>query len=113
MKKNIFEGKWKIYELGDGNWDDDYINMEEPGYIEFDDKIKGDFHFGLVYAYLIYEIEDDEVQFTFDGSDELDHVFGRGFAELIDKELHGYIVFHGGERMTFKASKKAKKARKK
>ena len=103
--KTQFIGQWKIVEME--QWEQDYIDMEEPGHITFDKKGLGGFHFGCVDASLDwrYDASLDRVDFTFDGSDEGDQVTGRGWAAIQGKEMTGFIAFHLGEESGFKATK--------
>jgi hypothetical protein len=41
-----FKGKWNIVKME--MWDEDYINMEGPAYIEIREDNSGKFMFGLV-----------------------------------------------------------------
>ena len=43
-----FTGRWRIVTMS--AWEQDYIDEEEEGYIEFDDKGGGEFHFGYVHG---------------------------------------------------------------
>ena len=44
-----FVGKWKIIEMG--QWDQEYIDLIEPGYIQFDSEQLGEIHFGTVHGF--------------------------------------------------------------
>ncbi len=89
MSKNQLQGKWKIISMD--QWDSDYINLVEPGYIEFNkNSNSGELHFGCIYADIFYVIKNDttdefSIEFTFQGDDEGDIVSGRGSATLIKK----------------------------
>ncbi|WP_186297185.1 hypothetical protein [Shewanella algae] len=41
-----FVGKWRITWMS--NWDQDYVDLVEPGYFEFTDDGLGEFVFGAV-----------------------------------------------------------------
>lgn len=43
-QKNVFEGRWRITWMG--QWDQDYVDEEVEGFIEFDRKGLGSFQFG-------------------------------------------------------------------
>ena len=108
MKKNPFIGKWRITEME--QWDLDFIDEEEEGYIEFGKVDQGDFHFGYVQGSIDYEIETFEgkprVEFSWDGTDEMDEAMGRGWSRIEDDgTMFGKIVFHMGERSWFKAKR--------
>ena len=103
--KAAFVGRWRIVEME--QWDRDYIDMEEPGQITFEEKGMGGFHFGCVDAQLDWRYDPslDRVDFTFEGSAEGDQVNGRGWAKIDGKQMAGLIAFHLGEESGFKARK--------
>ena len=43
LKPNAFAGRWRIVSMS--AWEQDFIDEEEEGYVEFTDK-GGEFHFG-------------------------------------------------------------------
>jgi hypothetical protein len=45
------------------------------------------------------------IEFTWDGNDESEHVFGRGWAVLNGDQLKGMIFFHLGDESGFTATK--------
>jgi len=103
-----FAGTWHIYEMAE--WDEDYFNMEVQAYIKVDANGQGDFQFGLVRGHLDGEIvqvgEEDRLEFTWAGSDEMDEAFGRGWLQLKDKKtLEGRIKFHFGDSSCFLAKR--------
>ena len=106
MKKD-FLGKWLITEME--QWDKDYIDLEEDGYFAIKKKGSGEFKFGAVEGQMdcvIAKIGNEErLEFTWDGSDEMDPVSGRGWITFKDKGLYGKIYFHMGENSWFKAKK--------
>ena len=96
------KGRWRIVEMA--LWDTDYLNMVEPAYIELDGKGFGEFAFGCVTANLHGDVSADDIEFTWDGSDEGDQVCGDGWAELkSDGSLEGEIAFRDGDESSFKA----------
>ena len=102
-----FEGRWRIVSMS--AWDEDYINEEEEGYFEFDDRGGGRFHFGYVHGHMDCRLttRDGEpaVEWTWDGNDEMDPAQGRGWAVVRGGELHGTIFFHGGDESEFVATR--------
>ncbi len=88
-------------------WDQDYVDMEEPGHISFERKGAGGFHFGCADAQLDWRYDSgiDRADFTFEGYDEGDPVNGRGWAKVDGKQMTGQIVFHLGDESGFKAKK--------
>jgi hypothetical protein len=79
---NKFLGKWQIVEME--QWDQDYIDLVEPGYIEFDEDDLGEFTFGTVHGFLDCRIQEksipQKIEFSWDGSSENDLANGRGWA---------------------------------
>jgi hypothetical protein len=103
--ESAFLGRWKIVAME--LWEQDFVDLEEPGHITFNKGGSGGFHFGCVDASLDwqYETSIDRVDFTFDGCDEGDQVNGRGWAKNEGKQMVGQIVFHMGDESGFKASR--------
>ena len=48
------------------------------------------------------------VEFTWDGNDDIEHAFGRGWAVLDGDELKGVIFFHLGDESDFSARRAEK-----
>lgn len=100
-----FIGRWRIVEME--QWDHEFIYLEGPGHITFAKGGNGSFHFGAVQGYLDCRVEElaegQRVQFSWMGNDEMDPVFGRGWAVLRNGELHGHLYFHLGDDSSFRA----------
>ena len=96
--------------------DNDFIDEEEEGYFEFDQKDSGQFHFGYVQGQMDCRLTtrdgDSVVEWTWDGNDEMDPAQGRGWAILKGDELHGMIYFHQGDDSEFVAKKKGPSGKK-
>jgi hypothetical protein len=107
--KSAFAGRWRIVSMS--AWDEAFIDEEEEGYFEFDQKGNGQFHFGYVHGHMDGRLttRDGEpaIEWTWDGNDEMDPAQGRGWAVVKGDELHGMIVFHGGDDSEFVAKKQA------
>jgi hypothetical protein len=105
MSKKQFLGNWRITEME--AWDQDYIDAEIPGFISFDKHDMGEFHFGYVHGHMDcrYTKRDGNeiVEFSWEGNDEMDPAFGRGFATIKDGNLLGQLFFHEGDDSEFKA----------
>src|SRR5258708_16594080 len=100
--KSALIGKWRIIEMG--LWDNDYLDMVEPAYIQFQPNGLGEFKFASAVAGLHCTLFADAADFTWQGSDEMDPVSGDGWAELDDDgTINGEISFHLGDESTFKA----------
>lgn len=108
MSKSKFLGTWQIAEME--AWDQDYIDAEIPGFISFDQRGMGEFHFGYVHGYMDchYTKRDgnEAVEFSWEGNDEMDPASGRGFATIKDGNLVGHLFFHEGDNSEFKALRK-------
>src|SRR6516165_873504 len=105
--KSPFTGHWRIVSME--QWDQDYVDEEEEGFFEFNDRGWGEFHFGYVHGRMDCRLttRDGEpaVEWTWDGNDEMDPAQGRGWAVVKENELHGMIFFHGGDDSEFVARK--------
>ena len=110
MKKRISQiaGRWRITSMSE--WENDFIDAEVPGYINFAKDGLGDLQFGYVRCDIDWqETERDgepAVEFSFEGMDEMNPCSGRGWAVINGKELDGMIFFHRGDESGFKAKKK-------
>lgn len=105
MQKLI--GTWEIQEME--MWDDDYFNMEVQAYITIKKNNSGQFQFGLVRGYFnIENIENDRLEFEWEGSDEMDEAAGSGWVKLKStNEIEGHFSFHfNGDDSTFLATRK-------
>ena len=100
-----FMGRWRIVSMS--AWEQDYIDEEEEGFFEFDEKGSGEFHFGYVHGHMDCKPTTREgepaVEWTWDGNDEMDPAQGRGWAVVKGEELHGMIFFHEGDDSEFVA----------
>jgi hypothetical protein len=110
-QESTFTGRWRIVSMS--AWDQDFIDEEEEGFIEFDGRGGGEFHFGYVHGDMDCRLtaRDGEpaVEWTWDGNDEMDPAQGRGWAVLKGDELHGMIVFHQGDDSEFVATRPREK----
>lgn len=102
MTDNEFNGKWKIVEME--AWDQKYVDLVEPGYIEFGNKQFGSLHFGCIYADINYRVNgDNKAIFSFQGDDEGHVISGRGWVKINNNDLHGRIFIHNGDNARFSA----------
>jgi hypothetical protein len=90
-------------------WGKDYLDEEEPAYIEFKANGGGEFHFGYVHGMMDCRLTTRDgqpaVEWTWDGNDEMDPAQGRGWALLKGDELHGMIFLHLGDDSEFVATR--------
>lgn len=89
-------------------WDQDYVDMEVSGHMTFEAAEDGRFQFGLVKGEMDCRWQGQRVDFSWRGFDENDEVGGRGYAEIVDNELHGHLYFHMGEDSAFRALRQAR-----
>ena len=85
-------GKWRIIEMP--GFPADYPDLVEPAYILFEKQGGGEFAFGACTGHIreASSAEATSIDFSWDGSDEMDEVCGDGDAELrADGSLHGEI----------------------
>jgi len=102
MPEQSFKGRWRITNMD--KWDKDFIDLVEPGFIEFLDNNFGAFHFGCIDANLDYQVDEKgKVEFSFCGDDEGQEVFGRGWAQRNNQGLYGSFFFHEGTQLEFEA----------
>ena len=95
-------GKWRITSMA--LWDAGFIDLLGPGYIRFDADGRGEFAFGAVQGGLDCHFGPDDIHFTWEGSDEMDHACGDGDAQLEDDgTLTGELRFHRGHESVFTA----------
>ncbi len=105
---NSITGRWRITEMD--NWDQEAVDLVQPGFIEFDDNGLGSLGFIVVTGELGCRDADRDgkpgVEFSWQGSDEGDDVSGRGWAGLNpDGMLEGHIYFDLGDDSAFRAER--------
>jgi len=111
QKKNTYIGKWRITEME--MWDQDYVDEMTEGHFTFEKNGIGHFQFGLVEGGVDYRIEKcgevERLEFSWEGQDENDPAFGRGYAILNEDCIEGRIYFHMGDVSWLKAERKENK----
>jgi hypothetical protein len=100
-------GRWRIVEMD--QWDQDAIDLVEPGFIELTRDGAGEFGFIAVRGEMDCRWSERDgrplVEFTWEGNDEMDPASGRGWAVLAeDGTLTGHLFFHLGEDSGFRAT---------
>jgi len=107
MKKG-YVGKWRITEME--QWDQDYIDLVVPGHLTIEKDGTGTLQFGVVEAWIDCRVETfngvERLDFSFEGSDEGDQRCGRGWAQVIGRNMNGRIYFHMGDDSAFTAGMK-------
>ena len=108
-QKNPFRGRWRITWMD--QWDQDYVDEEVEGSIEFEPKGHGSFQFGYVQGQIYYRTGSRDgksaVEFSWEGGDGADGtpLTGRGWAVVEGHELNGMIYIHLGDESGFKAAR--------
>ena len=69
-----FACRWRIISMS--AWEQDCVDEEEKGYIEFEDKDQSEFHFDYVHGQMDCRLStrdgEPAVEWTWDGNDEMD-----------------------------------------
>ena len=104
-KPNAFLGRWRITEMEE--WDQDYVDLVVPGFIEFDADGSGEFQFGAVHGFLDCRLETyngkKRMEFSWQGENDSDPGFGRGWAALESGEMIGHLFIHMSDDSEFLA----------
>ena len=100
-------GKWRIKEMD--LWDEEFIDLDGPGYLSVKRGGAGILQFGAVKATVDCQVETigdvERLDFSFEGEDEGDPVCGRGWAQVDGENMKGRIYFHYGDESGFIATK--------
>ncbi|MDR3451864.1 MAG: hypothetical protein P4L96_03535 [Rhodoferax sp.] len=78
MAATIFAGPWRIVWMS--GWDQDYVDMDVPGHITFENTQSGSFQFGMVQGQMDCRLDkrqSQRVEFTWNGFDEGDELAGQ------------------------------------
>ena len=107
-KSSKILGRWHITEME--GWGEEYLNMEVKAFIDFGTDGLGQFQFGLVNGDIDYHLTERNgepaVEWSWEGSDEMDAACGRGWATLRkDVRLLGEIFIHRGDNSPFIAER--------
>ncbi|MBZ0265212.1 hypothetical protein K8I28_11125 [bacterium] len=80
---NPFTGKWRITEMS--QWDQSFVDMEVEGHFTFREGGGSFFQFGLVRGFMdchySTDLKSPSMEFTWEGSDEMDPASGSGRIE--------------------------------
>ena len=100
---NPFIGKWRITHME--VWDQEFVDLVVPGFIQFDEDNLGKFQFGAVHGFLDCRLESvgkkKRMEFSWRGLDESDETCGRGWAEVESEEMVGRLFIHMGDDSEF------------
>jgi len=91
-------------------WDRDYIDLVEPGYIELNKENLGEFVFGTVKGFIDFRTRkihgEEKVEFSWEGTAEYDPMSGRGWFKLNDEnQIEGMLFIHNGDESWIKAER--------
>lgn len=81
-------------------WDQDFVDLVEPGYFRFDEDGLGSFVFGSVEGQIDYRISDHgkQVDFSWSGNDDGREKSGRGWFQLLSsRSAKGEFFIHCGD----------------
>jgi hypothetical protein len=94
-------GKWRVVETPE-------YDMAGPGSFIVFAEDGGEFALDCLTGSIHGRCEGDAVEFTWDGSDEMEPTSGRGWAEMLDDgSLQGEICLDGGDDIAFIARRPA------
>ena len=106
-KSNKFLGRWRITHMDE--WDQDYIDLVVPGFIQFDPDDLGEFQFGTVHGFLDTRIEQQgsgqRIEFSWVGKNDTDPGSGRGWALVEGGLLIGHLYIHLSDDSEFTAER--------
>ncbi|MFS1876416.1 hypothetical protein [Enterovibrio norvegicus] len=97
-----FIGKWRIKWMS--NWSQEYVDLLEPGYIEFSRDALGNFVFGAVKGHLDVRISSKEpsLEFSWQGICEGKEMSGRGKVDFLNEQLgEGELFIHNSDETDF------------
>lgn len=101
-------GKWRITEME--QWDQDYIDLVEPGHIELNKNNLGEFVFGTVKGFIDFRTRkvhgEEKAEFSWEGTSEYDPISGRGWFKLADENrIEGMLFIHNSDESWIKAER--------
>jgi len=99
---NEFVGRWRITHME--RWSQDMVNLNEEGYFEFYEGEQGQFVFCAVEGNMdiVVNTRIPELEFSWEGTDDMKSVRGRGKIEFETPfEGEGIIFIHTGDSSTF------------
>ncbi len=106
-RKNKFEGRWRIVEMG--MWDPDDLDLVVPAHITLELDGLGSLEFIAVSADVDYRLVDrngkEAIEFSWEGEQEFDRCSGRGWGTLEGERLEGMLYFHRGDESEFIATR--------
>jgi hypothetical protein len=114
-RPNPFRGRWLIEQMD--QWDVEEESDEFQPFVEFERDDTGQFQFASFYGEMDCRLGQrdgkPDIEFTWEGHDEDELVFGRGWAVLDGDDLTGMIFFHRGDESGFVAKRASEKPKRK
>jgi len=105
---SIFVGSWRIVEVD--VWDQDFIDLVQPGEFLIERDGLGSFCYGAVEAEIDWREEGEgeamKMAFSFDGFDEGDPISGQGWARVRGRQVEGEFAFSDGDTYPFRAKRR-------
>lgn len=101
-------GRWRIKWME--MWDQEFVDLVEPGCFQFGEDGLGFFIFGAVQGQIDYRASDDEtrVDFSWSGNDEGREKSGRGWFEFQSATLaKGLFFIHCGDESAVELERQA------
>lgn len=93
-----FVGRWRITWME--MWGQDYVDLVEPGYFEFDEENMGQFVFGAVSGWIDARASSRTplIEYSWQGACEGDDLCGRGWFEFPNPNKgEGMLFIHCGD----------------
>jgi hypothetical protein len=107
-----FTGTWCVVSSAD--FDDDYLRMEVEPYVKLrqvGDRVDGEYHIGLQTGQIDGRLQgENQIIFSFEGSDEMDQVSGAGTATVEGDRLTFALMYHMGDNFTFECEREGSSA---
>jgi hypothetical protein len=97
---NEFVGKWRITSME--VWSQRNVDLMQEGYFNFDKNDQGQFFFCAIEGNMdiVINTRMPELEFSWEGLDDNDHVSGRGKIEFATP-FEGEGIIHNGDSSTF------------
>lgn len=100
-------GSWRILDMQ--LWDREYLDLEVPAHLTFEDDRLGAFQFGAVCGSIDYRVGERAgraaVEFSWEGFNDSDPSSGRGWAFVDGDAMQGRLFFHNGDDSAFTAQR--------
>lgn len=106
-QESAITGKYRITSME--MWDQEFVDADVPGFIEFSKNGLGKFQFGYVRCDIDWDEGEHDgspaIEFSFQGFDEMEPISGRGWAKVDGRNVTGEFMFFQGDDSTFTATR--------